>query len=141
MLTIKDSISGTDIELYYRLPSTPERVAYQSKMFRAKGGKMKMQVLEARLEFGLRILTGFREGDFGFKKKPIASEPQSENYKENWKELIQATAADVVNVFAFVVFEGATLQTEIEIETEEEEPALDQDRGEDHPLESPSVQS
>lgn len=139
-LTIKDAISGTDIELYYRLPMTPERVAYQSRMFRTKGGKMKVQVFEARIEFGLKILTGFREGDFGIKGKPIASDPQSKNYQEDWKELIKATAADIVNAFAFVVFEGATLQTETET-GQEEELALDSDRGEDHPLESPSVQS
>ena len=131
-LIIKDAISGTDIELYYRLPLTSERVAYQNKLVSRKNGKIQIHAIEARIEFGLKILTGFREGDFGFDGKPISANPQSQNYKENWKELIKATAADIVNAFAFVIFEGASLQTEPEIEPEEDE---------DHPLESPSVQS
>lgn len=131
-LTIKDSISGTDIELYYRLPLTDERVAYQNRLFTSKGGKVKTHTAETRIEYGLKILTGFREGDFGFGGKPISSDPQSKNYKENWKILVKATASDIVNAFAFVVFEGASLQTEPEIEPGEDE---------DHPLESPSVQS
>ena len=131
-LIIKDAISGTDIELYYRLPLTSERVAYQNKLISRKNGKIQVHAVEARIEFGLKILTGFREGDFGFDGKPISANPQSQNYKENWKELIRTTAADIVNAFAFVVFEGASLQTEPEIEPGEDE---------DHPLESPSVQS
>lgn len=114
ILTIKDAISGTDIELYYRLPSTSERVAYQSRLISHKGGKIQVHTLEARLEYGLKILTGFREGDFGVKGRPISSDPQNQNYHENWKELIRAMAADIVNAFAFVVFEGAAVNAEPE---------------------------
>lgn len=133
-LIIKDAISGTDIELTYRLPLTSERVAYQNRLVSRRNGKIQVHAVEARIEFGLKILTGFREGDFGFDGKPISADPQSPNYKENWKELVRATAADIINAFAFVVFEGASVNTDAETDTGEEV-------GEGHPLESPSVQS
>jgi len=133
VLIIKDAIGGSDIELHYRIPLTSERIAYQNKLVTRKGGKIQIHSMEARIEFGLKILTGFRDGDFGFDGKPISADPTSKNYREDWKELIKATAADILNTFAFTIFEGASVNTGFTLENEGE--------AEDHPLESPSVQS
>jgi len=62
VLTINDTISGDKIELYYRLPTTEEMVDYQSHMFRRQGKKLLINAFETRLNYGLKILTGFREG-------------------------------------------------------------------------------
>lgn len=133
ILTIKDAIGGGDIELHYRMPLTSERVAYLGRLVKRKNGKIQINAMEARIEFGLKILTGFREGDFGFDGKPISSDPGSKNYCADWKDLIRVTAADILNTFAFTIFEGASVNTGFALETEGEE--------NDHPLEAPSVQS
>lgn len=105
-LTIHDARSGTDIELYYRNPTTQEEVQYQSKSIKRIGRKIVVNTFETRLEMGLQILTGFREGDFGFDGKPISSDPASPNYREDWKELLKENAADIIATFAFTIFEG-----------------------------------
>ena len=119
-LIINDARSGTEIELYYRTPTTQEEVQYQSKLIKKQGKKMLINAFETRLEMGLKILTGFREGDFGYDGKPIASDPSSSNYREDWKELLRNFAADIVTVFAFHVFEGARVNTGIDIDFAEE---------------------
>lgn len=115
-MLIHDGRSGTDIMLYYRNPSTQEEVRYQSKLFKRQGRKLMINAYDTRLEMGLKILTGFREGDFGVKGEPISSDPQSPHYRENWKELLKTHAADIVTAFAFQVFEGARPDMGMEID-------------------------
>ncbi len=117
-MVINDARSGSEIELYYRNPATQEEVEYQAKLFKRQGKKVLINAFSTRLEMGLKILTGFREGDFGIKGKPIASDPQSPNYKENWKDLLKDSAADIITAFSFAVFEGARLDTGIETDFE-----------------------
>lgn len=115
-LVINDARSGTAIELYYRNPTTSEEVAYQSRLFKKQGKKMLVNAYETRLTYGLKILTGFREGDFGIEGKPISSDPVSMNYREDWKELLKDNAADLVTSFAFAIFEGARIDAGMEID-------------------------
>lgn len=117
-MVINDARSGSEIELYYRNPTTQEEVEYQSKLFKRQGKKVLINAFNTRLEMGLKILTGFREGDFGIEGRPIASDPQDKNYKENWKELLKETAADIVTAFSFTVFEGARIDTGTEVDFE-----------------------
>lgn len=117
-MIINDARSGSEIELYYRNPTTQEEVEYQSKLFKRQGKKMLINAFSTRLEMGLKILTGFREGDFGIEGKPIASDPQNPNYKENWKELLKENAADIITAFSFAVFEGARIDTGTEMDFE-----------------------
>lgn len=117
---IQDAISGSELELYYRMPATQEMVQYQSKLFKRQGKKIFINAFETRLEMGLKILTGFRDGDFGIAGKPISSNPASINYHEDWKELLRETAADIVTAFAFTVFEGARTDTFTNLEFLEE---------------------
>lgn len=106
-LVISDARSGTEIELYYRSPTTQEEAAFQSKLLKRKGNKIVFNSHETRLEFGLKILTGFREGDFGFDGDVISSNPMSSNYTEDWKDRIKTGASDMVSALAMTVFEGA----------------------------------
>jgi len=110
-LVVHDAISGTDIVLYYRLPTTSERIAYQRALIRKTGKKVVLRAGEARQEFGLKILTGIREGDFGYDGKTISSDPKSERYRDDWKQLVGETAGDLVEVLALTVFEGARTAT------------------------------
>lgn len=116
ILRIQDAISGSEIELYYRMPTTSEMVSYQAKLIKRQGRKILLNAFETRLEFGLKIFTGFRDGDFGIDGKPISSDPQNPNYKEDWKGLLKETAADIITTLAFTVFEGARVDTGFEFE-------------------------
>jgi hypothetical protein len=59
-MVINDARSGSEIELYYRNPTTQEEVEYQAKLFKRQGKKMLINAFGTRLEMGLKILTGFR---------------------------------------------------------------------------------
>lgn len=108
-ITINDTRSGTEIKLFYRNPKTQEEVGYQAALFVRKGGKLKINAFETRLKYGLQILTGIREGDFGINGQPISSDLGSKNYREDWKALIKDQAPDIVTAFAFAIFEGARI--------------------------------
>jgi len=124
-IAINDARSGTEIELYYRNPTSREEALYQARLVKRKGGKVIVRSFDTRLDFGLKILTGFRDGDFCVDGQPISSTPDSPHYREDWKSIVAEGASDIVRTMAFTVFEGVRVQSadEIEIEeTVEEEP-------------------
>ena len=116
-ITISDARSGTDIELYYRNPTTQEEVEYQSKLYKRKGNKLILNP-RVKVNLGLAILTGFREGDFGVAGSPISSDVESPNYREDWKDLLGRMASDIISTFATVVFEGARVASDTDVEVE-----------------------
>lgn len=120
-LIINDARSGTEIELHYRNPTTQEEVQYQARFIKKQGKKVLINAFETRLQMGIKILTGFRDGDFGFDGRPIASDPASPNYREDWRELLKTAATDIITVFAFHVFEGARIDTGLDFDFEEAE--------------------
>jgi hypothetical protein len=101
-----DGISGGKVVLYYRLPSTRERIAFQKGCYKEKNGKLVNQTVAARAAYGELILTGVRDGDFVFGDTPISSDPTSPNYRKEWKELVSATAGDLLITLGMHVFEG-----------------------------------
>lgn len=111
VLKINDMVSGSELEMYYRLPTTQEMVSYQNRLIKRQGKKVLINAFETRLEMGLKILTGFKEGDFGVDGQPISSDADSPNYREDWKDLLKETASDIVSTLAFAVFEGARIDT------------------------------
>jgi len=111
-LKIHDNMSDSDIVLFYRTPETSERQAYQNLALQRKGKNIKFNQAEARLVHGLKILTGFREGDFtrdvnGEKNVPYSSDKSSPHYLETWKEEVEAGAADLVMLLAAHVFDAS----------------------------------
>jgi hypothetical protein len=132
-LTINDPISGGQITLYYRLPTTQERLKYNQSLFQRKGNKITYTYTEARLKWGREILLGFEEGAFGVMSKtppggkgkevPYSSDPESKNYREDWKDLVCEFASDLIEVLAAHVFEGATPAIVPRFENEEDESA------------------
>jgi hypothetical protein len=104
-MRIQDPVSGSVITLYYRLPSSEERVAYQTAAFRLEGGERQLRLGEARLTFGLQLLSGFEIGDFLVMDngKPVPLDPE---VHPNWKERLGEEAPDLVSYLAQQVFEG-----------------------------------
>lgn len=125
-----DNLSGSELEVYYRQPTTEERAAYSNESVQRKRNKVLFRAVQARQKFGLKILTGIREGDFLIKKEgktmPIASDPASPNFDPNWKTLIMTHAADVVELLALHVFD-ASVETLDETQDSPEGEGVDRD--------------
>lgn len=105
-LKIRDAISGDELAVYYRLPTTTERIGFQKGCYKEKNGKLVNQTVAARAAYGELILTGIREGDFVFGGQPVSSDPVSPNYRADWKDLVKATAGDLLITLGLHVFEG-----------------------------------
>lgn len=133
-MRFQDNLSGTEIVLLYRMPTTKERVAYTNEAYQRKGRKMINRTVETRMKYGLKILGGFREGDFEKKMPdgkwgPIASDPASSDYFPGWKEHVETYASDLVEHLALRVFD---MPVQIPEETEDQMSEVGgQDSGED----------
>ncbi len=123
-LRLWDNISDSELELHYRTPTTSERQGYANMVVQRHRNKVRYRQAEARLKYGLLILTGFREGDFARIKDgrpvPISADPASEHYVQDWKAHLERDAADVVMLLAAHVFDAST-----EIAAAEEEDGED----------------
>lgn len=105
-LKMQDHISGSELVLYHRLPTTEERTAYANGQIVREGNKLKNKLADVRINFGLKILTGFREGDFlKAENQPFSADPASPVYDAAWRTLIKKYAADVLTVLSIRVFE------------------------------------
>lgn len=122
--TIKviDTISGDTCELYYRMPTTAERVAFERAAHQWKKNRFVDASAEARIEFGMKILVGFKDGAFSVDGRPISSDPGAPNYYANWKNLARESAGDLVAALATAVFQGARIHDESEDEDDAESP-------------------
>lgn len=109
-LKIQDNLSGTDIVLKYRQPTSAEMAEYSNKQIERKRNKITVRQGEMRLEYGAKILTGFRDGDFeipdgagGWRK--IASDQGSPNFDTDWLNHIKKYGSDLIMLLAAQVFD------------------------------------
>lgn len=104
-MAIQDPVSGSAIRLYFRRPTSEERVAYQLSVFHLEGGDRRLRLSETRLKFGLDILVGFEPGDFVIRDngEPEALDPKRH---PDWKEHLARHAPDLVSYLGQQVFEG-----------------------------------
>jgi hypothetical protein len=115
VIKCNDNISGGFLTLYYRLPTTEERIEYTNSQVSRKGGKIESILGDTRMKFGYDILTGFAEGDFGKDKNtPISSDPASPLYDPKWKDIIKQYSGDVITWLASYVFENPLTRREEE---------------------------
>ena len=107
-LAVQDPVSGSVVTLYYRRPSSEERVAYQLSAYRLEGGQRRFCLGETRLKFGLEILTGFGAGDFLLQENGEQVPLDPERHPD-WKSRLAEDAPDLVAYLAQQVFEGMRL--------------------------------
>lgn len=106
VIEIKDELAGVIHEFYYRLPTNKERVQYQAGLVRREGNKVINCALRQQLEFGAKILTGFKKGSISVGGQAIASDPDDPGYCESWKDVLCKGAPDLVQTVGRVVFDG-----------------------------------
>jgi len=120
---------GVEVGVFHREPTTEEIHKYNSEAIRRKGQNVKFRHSKAQFKFGAKILKGIVEGDFGVpdqdgKIVPISSDPESPDYRQDWKALLLKMAPAVVITLAAAVFGGTEA-------VDEAEDLDDEDRGED----------
>lgn len=118
-LRIQDNISGSTIELHYRTPTTAEHTAYQNECLQRKGRKVITRYPQARIKYGLKILTGFRAGDFvvagdNGQPRPIASDSDHADYSPQWREDLERYAGDIIQTLAGHVFDAPAEVEEVD---------------------------
>src|SRR3990172_6690171 len=112
-----DSATGQEVELLHRLPTTQEEVEFQRKTFRRRDRRsispedIARNLAEIRVDFGLRIVTGFKDGDFGVDGKPISSDPVSTNFYPEWKAILRDKAPRILSALPVRLFYGGRVQT------------------------------
>jgi hypothetical protein len=104
-LKIQDPVSGSVITLYYRRPTSEERVAYQVSAYQIEGGERRFRLGETRLKFGLEILQGFETGGFLIQEDGRQA-PLDPARHADWKDRLLEHAPDLVSYLAQQVFEG-----------------------------------
>lgn len=125
-LIIRDNMGGGDITLFYRNPTTAEWAGFTNASVQRRGKHVSLTIGERRQDYGKKILTGFRDGDFLDERgQAISADPESPYYREDWKDLVCRHAADLVQLLAAHVFEGSA-----EIEAGDED-AADGENAED----------
>lgn len=104
-MAIQDPVSGSTITLYFRQPTSEERVAYQLSVFHLDGGERRLRLSETRFRFGLEILEGFAPGDFIIQENGEAQSLDPDRHPD-WKERLARHAPDLVAYLGQQVFEG-----------------------------------
>ncbi len=101
---------GEDVtfDFYYRRPTTEEIIAYNSRLFQKRNGKVINNVVPTRIEMGSKILTGVQDGVFTVNGKPISSDPSSPDFYSDWKNLLKGALSGTIANFAFRVFEAVS---------------------------------
>jgi phosphate-selective porin len=126
-LILDDYIGGGEVHLYYRMPTPAERAAFLNAVVRRKGRKVETRTGQARQEYGLLILTGFREGDFLDESgAPFSAVAEAETYRADWQALVMKAGADLVELLGAFVFEGSA-----SVRTPDDENGDDGDSAED----------
>jgi len=110
-MSLYDRLSDSDIELFYRFPTTKEQIDYDNSSSKRKRNKVTSTIGETRITYGERILTGIGDTSFTVEKDgknvPLHSREDSDWYDPEWKALVKEMASDILSKFAFLVFEGS----------------------------------
>jgi hypothetical protein len=126
-IVLTDGPTGDKIGIFYSTPTSPQFKAYRQAVVKRKGDKVVMDTWNPAVKFGLEIITGFDDGSFGYDGSPISSNPESPQYREDWKDLLAETAPDIIALVANVAFDGVKIDkadSGIEFDGEDVEDAI-----------------
>ena len=112
-----DRLSDSDLELFYRMPTSAEQVDYDNSLMTRTRNKITSNIGAARMKYGKAILKGIGDDTFTVQKDggywlPLHSHDDSEHYAEDWKDIVCKMAPDVVSRLGFHVFEGSLEKAE-----------------------------
>lgn len=117
-IVMADPVSGSEISIFYRMPTTEERKTYIGAQYKRVEETIEDHSYDARVKYGKKIMTGIGEGQVAFEGKDdegeskiiqISSNPEKEHYRADWKDLIEQYMPDVLWFLSFRVFEGMSI--------------------------------
>lgn len=104
-MTIFDVLSGTKIKLFYKTPTTADRILYQSAILNLLTKTQKIEsMVELQMNWAEKFITGFRKGDFTLDEKEISSDPKDKDHYAGWFGVLKETAGDILLVFIKSLF-------------------------------------
>ena len=115
-------LDGTGYEFYVREPETKDRISYLANSIKKSNGKIIgniENVYENKYESGCLLITGFPENNsegkpqFEYQGKAVSSDPDSPNYRKDWKELILSNFFNRILLFSTKVYEGINLNSKL----------------------------
>ncbi|RJP59044.1 MAG: hypothetical protein C4549_02855 [Deltaproteobacteria bacterium] len=110
-VTFNDQISGDKITLYYRMPTSQEKIKYTNGYVTRRGNKIVSTLGELRMKAGAAVLIGFKTGAFSVLGKGlISSKLGDDNYDPDWKAVVKQYAPDVIEMLSIHVFESSLLR-------------------------------
>jgi hypothetical protein len=124
ILRIDDKKIGEVVKVYFRNPTTEERVRFYKArtIIKGKGANTKVSdgSATARQKFGMMVITGFEEskpnaegkmvGGFSDEQgDPITWQKDGENYRPDWKEFILKSASEYYDHIADFAFDGLSV--------------------------------
>lgn len=89
---------GVNAVIEWRLPTTEEIREYKNEYMRSQLVKGSDKAKAFDFEQGIKIVTGIREGDWSDNGKPISSNPDSPDFREDWKAVIST-----IDVFRIMI--------------------------------------
>ncbi len=95
--------------LHHRLPTPDERAGYINSQLKRPGKKKaKVTLGEARQDYGMKVLTGFDDGDFEVKINgewvAISSNSNAPNYYKDWLSFMKDEKIHLVELLGGFVF-------------------------------------
>lgn len=108
-------LDGTGYDFFVKHPNTDDKIKYLASIARKMDGKILSGLEEkfkAKFDAGCALITGFPEMNtdgkpqFEYEGKPISSDPKSENYIEDWRDLILPMFLNQIMVYATKVYDG-----------------------------------
>ena len=117
-MELYDPIAQEKVTLYYKTPTNSQRVRFDNDCTTGKGKKTKLQLAYAHLKYGGEVLTGIKEGHFTKGGEVISSDPASDNFDPEWKDLFVRNAGDLVQILGRQLFQGTAMAKELEQEEE-----------------------
>jgi hypothetical protein len=111
VLAIKDINNDTVLHFIFDEPDSDEIIKYRSAITKksveaALGNKTNEDVQWVQTEFGLKKIKGLAEGDLTIKGKPVSTDPKSENYYSEWREILKKNFAYLIIRFTEQIFEN-----------------------------------
>lgn len=104
-VTLYDPVDGSEVVFRHRAVTSRDRVRHLTRKYERQGNRLINRHHSACIESALDVLTGIRDGDFVWGISPISSDPASEAYRADWKNLIAEMAGDLLFILGADLFE------------------------------------
>lgn len=117
-IAFSDPVSGSELSFFYRIPTTDERKTYLASQYKRVEGITEDHSYDTRVKYAKKILVGIGEDQFAFegedkegnlKVTQFSSDPKKENYRADWRDLVEQYLPDMLWFLSWRIFEGASV--------------------------------